>query len=167
MMLKWLLKPAVIKDGHFSSTKEASWFWGARRAVVQQDWSLEQFGHIVLEMNTFLRNSCLQSCAVCLLWAVLMACHESLLAQLVKFLICSLITQGPCIYSSALLFSGFALWKHLGSPVEDEMLFVMGQQWQARSCNPECRYESCNSICEPGNGGSHLQKWESEIGPSN
>jgi len=40
-MLKWLLKPAVVEDGHFSLTKEACWFGGSCRPVVQQDWSTE------------------------------------------------------------------------------------------------------------------------------
>lgn len=57
---------------------------------------------LVLELNMFLRDSCLQCCAVCLLCGVLMACHESFPGQLVNFLICLLITQGWCIYSSAL-----------------------------------------------------------------
>lgn len=47
---------------------------------------MEQLGWMVLELNVFLRNSCLQCCAVCLLCGVLISCHESLPAQLVNFL---------------------------------------------------------------------------------
>lgn len=70
---------------------------------------MEQLGWMVLGLNTFWRNSCLQCCAVCLPCGVLMACHESLPAQLVNFffLICLFIPQGPCIYSSAVLFKVF------------------------------------------------------------
>lgn len=46
---------------------------------------MEQLGWVVLGLNMFWRNSCLQCCAVCLLCGVLMACHESLPAQLVNF----------------------------------------------------------------------------------
>lgn len=38
----------------------------------------------------------------------------------------------------------------------------MGQQGQVWSHKHACRYESFNWLREPGNGGSYLQKWESE-----
>lgn len=38
----------------------------------------------------------------------------------------------------------------------------MGQQGQIWSHDCEHRYESFNWLCESGNGGSYLQKWEAE-----
>lgn len=52
---------------------------------------MEQLGWMVLGLNTFWRNSCLQCCAVCLPCGVLMACHEPLPAQLVDFFFFNLL----------------------------------------------------------------------------
>lgn len=67
-----------------------------------------------------------------LLGGVLMARCESLPAQPANFLAHLLVMQGPCSYSSALLCRVFCV---MGSPAEDETLFVMGQQQQAWSHN--------------------------------